>query len=252
MHVSMSPFRRALCAAPVVALCLLGAAPQVAGAQQPSPGPALATRERLRDELARLERDGGAHAEAALIRSRLESGDFQTGDRILVRVEGEPQLSDTFTVTPGPALELPQVGSLALAGVLRSELQSRLETHLAQYLRHPAVQVQPLIRIMVEGDVARPGFYAAAPQQPLSDVITAAGGLTQRAKTSGIRVERGSEKIWSGDPLRQALARGFSLDQLNLRAGDRLLVPARGDAEHVFRILGIVVPIAVYSLTRVF
>ena len=250
MHVSMSPSCRALRAGPVLALCLLVAAPQVAGAQQPGLGPALATRERLRDELARLERDRGARAEAALIRSRLESGDFQTGDRILVRVEGEPQLSDTFTVAPGPALELPQVGSLALTGVLRSELQSRLEAHLAQYLRHPVVQVHPLMRIMVEGDVARPGFYTAAPQQPLSDVITAAGGLTQRAKTSAIRVERGSETIWSGAALREALGRGYSLDQLNLRVGDRLLVPARGDG--TLRILGIVIPLAVYSLTRVF
>src|SRR5690348_4047544 len=131
MHVPMSSSYRALRAAPVVALCLLGTAPRVAGAQQPGPGPALAARERRGAGVARLGRDGGARPEAALIRSRLESGDFQTGDRILVRVEGEPQLSDTFTVAPGPALELPQVGSLALSGVLRSELQSRLETHLA-------------------------------------------------------------------------------------------------------------------------
>src|SRR2546422_9483540 len=103
MHVSMRPFRRALRAAPVVALCLLGAAPQVAGAQQPGLGPALATRERLRDELARLERDGGARAEAALIRRRLETGGLHTGDSDPVRVESEAQHTASCTAETGPA-----------------------------------------------------------------------------------------------------------------------------------------------------
>ena len=244
---------RYLAVVPVAAVLALGT-PSVLAAQQADPGPALATRERLRDELARLERDGGNRGVAALIRSRLDAGDFQAGDRIVVRVEGEPQLSDTFTVAPGPTLDLPQVGSLGLTGVLRAELKGRLETHLAQYLRNPLVQVRPLIRISVEGDVVRPGYYAAAPSQALSDVITAAGGLTQRAKASAIRVERGSEKIWSGEPLRQALGRGYSLDQLNLRAGDRLFVPAKGDSERTFRILGVLVslPVAIYTITRIF
>ena len=171
----------------------------------------------------------------------------------MVRVEGEQALSDTFTVGPGPELVLPQVGAVPLGGVLRSELKSRLDTHLAQYLRDPIVQVRPLLRILVEGEVARPGFYAVAPQQPLSDVITTAGGLTQRAKVTGIRVERGRDRIWGGDPLQQAMGRGYSLDQLNLRAGDRVLVPARGDFSRTASILGALValPVAIYTITRI-
>jgi len=225
-------------------------------AQQPDPSLTLATRESLSAELARLERDRGAGArvQATLIRARLDNGDFQVGDRVLIRVEGESQLSDTFTVVAGPAIELPQVGTLALQGVLRSELAGRLETHLSRFLRNPVVQVRPLMRILIEGDVVRPGYYAAAPQQALADVITQAGGLSPRAKATEMRVERGDQRLWSGEPLQQALARGSSLDQLNLRAGDRLLVPARGDTERSLRIFSIAVtlPIAIYSLTRIF
>src|SRR5436309_12571432 len=137
-------------------------------AQQSNQGTILATREHLRDELARLERAGASgQAAASLIRTRLESGDFQAGDRIVIRVEGEPQLTDTFVVTSGggPQLELPQVGVVTLQGVLRSELKGRLETHLAQFLRSPVVQVQPLIRLLIDGEVVRPGYYAAAPQR---------------------------------------------------------------------------------------
>src|SRR5258705_13425427 len=156
-------------------LCLVVAART--SAQQTTQGTILATRESLRDELARLERAGtSGQGRAALIRTRLEAGDFQTGDRIVIRVEGEPQLTDTFVVSNGPQLDLPQVGTVSLQGGLRSELKGRLQTHFAKFLRDPVVQVQPLIRLLVDGEIARPGFYAAAPQQPLADVISQAGG----------------------------------------------------------------------------
>ncbi|HEV8511020.1 MAG TPA: polysaccharide biosynthesis/export family protein [Gemmatimonadales bacterium] len=227
---------------------------RTAAAQQPAAGTALATRATLRDELARLEARGDRDRSAvALIRSRLESGDFQSGDRIFIRVEGEPQLTDTFAVNPAGELELPQLGTVPLHGVLRSELGERLQLHLARFLRNPVVQVRPLIRLLIEGDVVRPGFYAAAPQQPLADVITQAGGLTQRAKPLAMRVERGGELIWSGEPLRQALGLGYSLDQLNLRAGDRVLVPQRRDSDRTWRILGLLLslPVAAYTISQI-
>ena len=216
-------------------------------------GPSLATREQLQQALARLERDAHHPEEAALIRSRLESGDFQAGDRIVVRVEGEQQLSDTFTVGPGPALLLPQIGDVPLGGVLRSELPERLEGHVARYVREPVVRVRPLIRVLVEGDVGKPGFYAVPPDLPLADVVTVAGGLTQRAKASGMRVERAGDVIWQGAPLQQALGRGLTLDQLSLRAGDRVFVPTRGDLGRTIGILAALaaIPVAIITVSRI-
>jgi len=233
------------------ALCLVAA--PTARAQQLTQGTILATRESLRDELARLERAGASgQAGAALIRTRLEAGDFQTGDRIVIRVEGEAQLTDTFVVSNGPQLDLPQVGTVSLQGVLRSELKSRLQTHFVKFLRDPVVQVQPLVRLLVDGEIVRPGYYSAAPQQALADVITQAGGFTQRAKAGDMRVERGATPIWSGTRLRDAMGLGYSIDQLNLRAGDRLFVPTRGDSERTFRIIGVLIsiPLAIFTVTR--
>jgi len=97
-----------------------------------------------------------------------------------------------------------------------------------------------------------PGFYAVAPELPLADVITVAGGLTARAKPTSIRIERDGAKILSGPTLVQAMGRGYSIDYLNLRAGDRVLVPARGDFARTAGIIGalVAVPVAIYSLTR--
>ncbi|PYP60616.1 MAG: hypothetical protein DMD40_00175 [Gemmatimonadetes bacterium] len=222
-------------------------------AVQQQGGLALATREQLQADLARLEQSRDGAREAALVRLRLENGDFQSGDRLLLHVDGEPQLSDTFTVGPTRDLQLPQIGVVPLGGLLRSELPQRLQSTLGHYLRDPVVTVRTLVTVLVEGEVARPGFYALAPEQPVSDAITAAGGLTQRAKATAIRVERDKTTIWSGAQIQQALGRAYSIDRLNLRAADRIVVPARGDAERTFRILAVLVsiPVAAFTISRI-
>src|SRR6266566_3049035 len=222
-------------------------------AVQQQAGLALATRAQLQADLARLEQSRDGAREAALVRLRLENGDFQSGDRLLLHVEGEPQLSDTFTVGPTRDLQLPQIGVVPLGGLLRSELPQRLQTTLGRYVRDPVVTVRTLVTVLVEGEVARPGFYALAPEQPVSAAITAAGGLTQRAKATAIRVERDKTTIWSGAQIQQALGHAYSLDRLTLRAADRLLVPGRGDAERTFRILAALfsIPVAAFTITRI-
>src|SRR6267154_1176843 len=71
----------------------------------PSPSPRelttghpLASRSALLDSAQRIAAAGDT-LRAAAIRARLTEGDFQPGERIWMRVDSEPALSDTFTVT---------------------------------------------------------------------------------------------------------------------------------------------------------
>src|SRR2546430_14391553 len=85
---------------------------------------------------------------------------FQVGDRILLHVEGDSALTDTFTVVAGPALRLPDIGEISLAGVRRTDLEAHLTQQLSRYIKDPVVQARALIRVSVVGEVTRPGFYA--------------------------------------------------------------------------------------------
>jgi hypothetical protein len=227
-----------------------------AATQRTDPGPAYATRATLEQDLraaeGRKDRKAGVD-EARLIRARLDSGDFRPGDRILLIVEGERELSDTFTVGMGAELTLPQIGVVPLAGVLRAELPGRLTPVLGRYLRAPVVRVRSLIRVSVEGEVNHPGFYALAPETPLMDALTAAGGLTREAWLEKARVEREGVIMLRGRKLDTAVRSGRTLDALNLRAGDRLFIPRRNDFERTARIAGILlsIPIAIYALTQI-
>lgn len=195
-------------------------------------------------------------AAGATARGQAPSSGIQVGDRILLEVEGEPHLTDTFTVGAGPSLLLPTLGAVRLAGVTRAGLEAYLATWLGQYLKHPVVHARALIRLSIDGEVERPGFYAVPVDLVLADALMVAGGLTHDAKMEAIRIERDDRALWRGGALRRALAHGLTLDALGLRAGDRVLVPRRGARalEPTLRVflLVLALPTAVYGLTRTF
>src|SRR5213083_2326337 len=166
---------------------------------------------------------------------------FQAGDRILLRVEGDSALSDTFTVVAGPALRLPNVGEISLAGVRRGDLEAHLSRELGRYINDPVLQARALIRVSVAGEVTRPGYYAVPIDLVLADALMLAGGATQDARVERLSIQRGNSPIWSGNALQTAIARGATLDELGMRAGDRIQVPGKGDAESTWRIVGIIV-----------
>jgi len=166
---------------------------------------------------------------------------FQAGDRILLHVEGDSALTDTFTVVVGPALRLPAIGEISLAGVPRADLEAHLTRELGRYIKNPVVQARALIRVSVLGEVTRPGFYAVPIDLVLADALMLAGGATQDARVDRLRILRGNSSLWSGNDLQTAIARGATLDELGVRAGDRIQVPGQRDPESKWRIVGIIV-----------
>jgi protein involved in polysaccharide export with SLBB domain len=163
-------------------------------------------------------------SEAWLLRSRLQRGDFQDGDRIVVKLLGSVTFSDTVTVRSGKMLPLPKMADLPLEGVLRSELNSRLSSHLARYLRDSSAQATPLLRLAVLGAVRSPGYYYTSADLLLSDVVMKAGGPAPNADVGKMVIRRAGETIWGAQDTRTALSDGLSLDRLHLRAGDEVYV----------------------------
>lgn len=236
---------------------LSAAAPAALSAQSASSGIARAevTRAELTDLVEQLrlvanadaysqETRDAARDEMRLIQTRLQMGDFQLGDQIALVVEGEEALTGTFQVERGPALLLPDIGRVPLEGVLRSELGDHVETEISRYIRNPVVRAQGSFRVMVTGAVGSSGYYLTATSALLSDVLMLAGGPTSEARLDRIRVERGGRSIWEGDTLQQAIIEGRTLDQMNMRAGDEIIVPAQASGGVFDQVMRFVPPVA--------
>ena len=195
-----------------------------------------------------------ARREVELLRVRLERGDFQTGDRIVLVVQRQPELTDTFTVAPGPSLVLPNIRPISLAGLLRAELQNHLREQLKAFLVNPEVQAIPLMRIWIEGGVTSPGVYLLPAQTLITDALIQAGGTTREARVTAIRVERGNRRIWEGEALQRAITEGKTLDQLSLQAGDRIIVEERrGSAfQNIQTVVMAIVPLIALIAAQVF
>lgn len=174
---------------------------------------------RIRD---RAERD------AIAIRERLAQGDFRTGDRVVLRMEGHPDIPAELPVLPGPRISLPVWGTINLAGVLRSELKDHLTRELSRFVQDPVLEAQSLVRLSIQGNVGNPGFYTVPSDMLLGEALMHAGGPGGSADLDNIRIERTGERLWGGTELREIIAEGRTLDQMNLRAGDQIFVPARG------------------------
>ncbi len=179
---------------------------------------------------------------------------FQVGDQISLQVEGDTLFTKTLTVGPGPALTLPVIGAIPLAGVQRADVEAYLTQQLGRYMKNPTVHAKALVRLSILGEVEHPGFYPVGGDVVIGDALMVAGGPTRDAKVGDWRIERNGERVWAGDPLRQAIAQNMTIDQMNLHTGDQIFVPRemRRDSEATWRIIGILVtlPVAIYGLTR--
>jgi hypothetical protein len=208
--------------------CLIDQADAQAANVYPTKQPSVA---RQYESRAQLEREAtaaeatGRSSEAWLLRSRLQKGDFQEGDRIVVVMDANPR-PDTLQVRAPKVLQFTGIEDLSLDGVLRSELSDAIRRHLARYFRNSEVRATPLVPLAILGSVAAPGYYYTAADAVLRDVIMRAGGLQGAALDKAV-VRRAGEVIWGSADLRVALADGISVDQMHLRAGDEIFIPER-------------------------
>lgn len=271
-------FKTVLCTIAIPA-CLLAAPPAAGQEAAELAGQVFATRSDLEASLRELEEVARSSRSTdpqrsqrqvtlAAMRRRLAEGDFHTGDRVAISVKGdvppaagaptrvrplERQLSDTFTVGSRQELTLPVVGVVTLRGVLRSELDAHLTEEIGRFVREPVVDAWPLIRVSVQGAVARPGFYTLPIDAALSDALMAAGGPARGAKIGKLRIERDGKSVWAGNPLQRAIAEGRTLGEMSLLAGDQFTLPeTRPAVERALRIIGLTlaIPVAIYTLGR--
>jgi polysaccharide biosynthesis/export protein len=168
--------RRRPCAVrPVAAVRLVAGAlaaialalPARARAQTPIPAPAVDTTQR---------RDVGA---------------LRPGDVLKIVVFRDKELSNEYPIDARGYVQIPGLGVIQVAGLDPTEVSDRLKLALVERgFARPEISVQPLIRVSVLGEVRAPNVYPVDPGTSLLQLLTVAGGPTDRARLRDTRVIR--------------------------------------------------------------
>jgi polysaccharide export outer membrane protein len=141
-----------------------------------------------------------------------------SGDKVAVRVYGDPALSDMATVDEKGRITLPRIGMLQADAVSIAALRDTVRARMGAILRDPAIDVTVLRRVIVSGEVAKPGVYYADLTTSIGEVVAMAGGLRETGSSGKVYRLRGSERShipnWQADQSPEA----------DLRSGDQILV----------------------------
>jgi len=193
-------------------------------------------------EVAARTGDPAKRAESAMlaraIRQRLQGGDLQVGDRVIVAYTSEALHRDTVVVRSGRLLAISGLIVVSVAGVLRSELLDSVSAAVLKYVKAENIEVTPLTRIAVLGEVGKPGYFAFRSDIPLTDAIMGAGGPTGSAALDRSVVRRGNQEYRSAGLTSKAISGGLTLDQFGLAAGDELVVGARRNFD-IAKVIGL-------------
>lgn len=143
------------------------------------------------------------------------------GDALRVEVKDEPDLGGQFPVSAEGYVLVPTVGRLHVVDRPFSEIKLEIFEAYSTLLTYPVVQLTPLLRIAVLGEVRQPGLHIVDPTHGIADLLALAGGLTPMAddeRISLLREERGEV---------QRLDLDSSAPSIKLRSGDQLFVGRR-------------------------
>ena len=168
----------------------------------------------------------GSNVEARAQTAAPESPALQPGDHVRITVLGEDKdLSGEFEIAPDSTLKHPLYSQVKVVGVPLPMLKERFASFLRKFQKEPQLQVEPLFKVGVAGEVRTPNIYFLAPETTVAEAVAHANGATDRADVDHVIVSR------DGRTLSLNLnPRASNRDQHTVRSGDQINVTVRSNA----------------------
>lgn len=115
------------------------------------------------------------------------------GDRLTIRVAGEPELTADYVVDAAGSISMPYVQTVGVAGMTSQQIETMIATRLrGGYLRDPKVsaQVTALRPFYILGEVTTAGSFPYQPGITVQNAIAIAGGYGARADQTKVLLTR--------------------------------------------------------------
>ena len=116
------------------------------------------------------------------------------GDKVAVHVYGDPTLSDAATLDEKGRIMLPRIGLIQADALPIAALRDTVRARLSTIVKDPAIEVSVLRRVIVSGEVMKPGVYYADLTTSLGEMVSIAGGLKETANSGKVYLLHGSSR----------------------------------------------------------
>jgi len=133
------------------------------------------------------------------------------------------KLQGQYYIQDNGKIQLPYLGLISTNNRDFSEVRNEIISKYSNIYRNPEINVQPLYRIGILGEVGKPGIYYANGFESLTDIIAKAGGETNDADLDGIYIIRDNTKMEIN--VKDIFEKGNSLLDIGIRSGDKIYVP---------------------------
>lgn len=144
------------------------------------------------------------------------------GDQIRITVWRKPELSGDFPISANGTIAHPLYREVSVIGIPLATVEERLRTFLARYETNPQFVIQPLVKIIVGGEVRTPNIFSVPPETTIAQAIALAGGPTERGRLDKVHVIRERQ-----DVLMDVSRPDSDVNSLLIRSGDQILVGRR-------------------------
>ena len=144
------------------------------------------------------------------------------GDVLRIDVWQQKEYSCECPISSDGTISHPLYRELNVSGLAVSEIETRLRTLLGKYLATPTFDIQPLVRVVVAGEVRQPNIYTVPPGTTVAQVIFRAGGPTDRGRLDKVKLVRG-QSVQSLDLTRPDVAPV----NVDVHSGDQILIGRR-------------------------
>jgi len=141
---------------------------------------------------------------------------LEPGDVLQVTIWQEKDLNCTCAVDERGILTLPMLGPIKVVGRAWDALRDSLLGEYQRQLKNPSVTLTPRRRVLVLGEVAKPGPYFVDPTLSLAGIVAQSGGATPNGDLRRVRGVRNGETVVKSASIEHLLLPGgvHSNDQI--------------------------------------
>ena len=153
------------------------------------------------------------------------------GDEIHVQLYGKTNLATDLTVDRDGMVSFPELGPITVAGLTFREMKELVSREVENRMIGNEVSVSMgrlrSIRILVLGEIFRPGSYTVSGLSTLTNALFTSGGVQKIGSLRRVQLKRADEVIEEMD-LYDLLIEGNTSSDVRLMPGDVIFIPPVG------------------------